>query len=79
MLSSIKKKISMYYHTKELTENGSCAWPKCKETGKDWQDGKCYCEKHYEQAMMKQMTLDNNEPVGKAAMGANTVVINDSG
>jgi len=75
MLSSIKKKMSMYYHTKELTENGTCAWPKCKETGKDWQDGKCYCEKHYDMAI----AIINNKPVGKPAMGANTVVINDSG
>lgn len=62
-----------------MADNGSCAWPKCKQTGKDWQDGKCYCEKHYEILLVKQMVIDNSKLVGKAAMGAGTVVINDSG
>jgi len=53
-----------------MQQTGTCAWPKCKETGKDWQDGKCYCAKHYDMAM----AIVNNKPVGKAAMGAGTVI-----
>jgi len=61
-----------------MQQTGSCAWPKCKLTGQNWQDGKCYCKKHYNLAMMKQMVTED-KPVGKAAIGASTVVINDSG
>lgn len=60
-----------------MAETGSCAWPKCKETGQDWQDGKCYCERHYELVLVKQMTVDDNKPVGKTAMGASTIMINE--
>lgn len=52
---------------------GSCAWPKCKKTGEDWIDGKCYCAKHYEEAK----AVRNNKPVGKAAIGAGTAIINE--
>lgn len=56
-----------------MAENGSCAWPKCKDIGNKWQDGKCYCERHY------VMVIVNNKPVGKPAMCAGTAIINDSG
>jgi hypothetical protein len=49
---------------------GSCAWPKCKRTGKDWLEGKCYCPKHYDIAVAVQ----NNRPVNKVAMGASTII-----
>ncbi|MCJ7805212.1 hypothetical protein MUP46_01030 [Patescibacteria group bacterium] len=56
-----------------MADNGSCAWPKCKKTGKDWLEGKCYCAEHYDMAT----AVINDKPVGKAAIGAGTVIINE--
>jgi hypothetical protein len=50
----------------ENSEIGSCAWPKCNKKGKDWQDGKCYCERHY-------ALVENHKPVGRAGIGSATV------
>jgi len=46
-------------------EIGSCAWPKCNKRGKDWQDGKCYCERHYRVVSNKMNT--------RAKIGGTTV------
>lgn len=57
----------------DMQQSGNCAWPKCKQTGENWLEDKCCCEKHYDIVV----AIVNNKPVGKTAMGASTTVINE--
>ena len=58
-----------------------CEWKDCKKIGIYKLDGKAYCDNHYGKALHKaheERMKEMDKPVGRAGMGASTVVINDS-